>query len=225
MAFKRVQSLSLYPLGDELTTKLNGIGFKLGGNTEKNPNIEDALIAAALEGMSGDFRVLALLTDWFSLHFERVNIDRLIRALKLVRDRRAKVYFSAVGCWLQKHQGFKKLSKIYRGEDIFLGLNKSHLFLIKRNGEDPRFKNSKLRVANGTLRNRPDDILTPTQLAKIHSDYYYRILIGPSYRADMASLYFRNPAITASELAKKTYGSFATAWEVMKDIGLIRNIN
>ena len=221
MSFKRVQSLETYPQGEELTKKLIGIGFKIDGEGEKNPNIEDVLIAAATEGMNRDFRILSLLTDWFSIHHKYVNIDRLIRALKQTNNSRAKSYFSAIGKWLEKHNGFKKLSKIYRGEPVLLGLTKDYQFLIKRNGEDERFIESKLRVAKGTLRTRPEDILPQEELAKIHSDYYFRVLIGPSYRADMVSLFSRNSSLTASQLAKQTYGSFATAWDVMKDLSLI----
>jgi hypothetical protein len=79
----------------------------------------------------------------------------------------------------------------------------------------------KLLVANKTLRSRQEDILSSKELALKHQDYFYKILIGPSYRADMISQYLRNPSLTASQLAKNTYGSFATAWEVMKDINLL----
>lgn len=221
MSFKRIECLTDYPQGDELTPKLIGIGFKLGGAFERNPNIEDCLIAAATEGVNGDFRTLALLTDWFFIHHKFVNIDRFIRALKKIKDNRVKCYFSSIGKWLQKDSGYKKLSKIYRGEALNLGLTSDYSFLIKRNGEDDRFIGTKLLVAKNTLRSRLDDILTPKELALLHQDYYYRVLIGPSYRADMISHYLRNSSLTASQLAKNTYGSFATAWEVMKDINLL----
>jgi hypothetical protein len=181
MSFKRIQYLDEYPFGNELTNKLIGIGFKLSGSPEINPNIEDCLIAAAIEGMSGDFRTLSLLTDWFEIHHKFVNIDRLIRAIKNLNDQKLKCYFSAIGKWLQKDSGYKKLSKIYRGESLFLGLNSDYQFLINRNGEDERFKGAKLLVAKKTLRSRHVDILNTTELSKIHNDYYYRVLIGPSY--------------------------------------------
>jgi hypothetical protein len=221
MSFKRIECLTEYAQADDLTPKLIGVGFKLGGAAELNANIEDCLIAAAAEGMAGDFRILSLVTDWFFLHQKFVNIDRLIRALKQIKDSRVKCYFSSIGKWLQKDSGYKKLSKIYRGEILVLGLTPDYKFLIKRNGEDERFIGTKLLVANKTLRSRPDDIVSSKELAAKHQDYFYRVLIGPSYRADMISHYLRNPTLTASQLAKNTYGSFATAWEVMKDINLL----
>lgn len=221
MSFKRIECLTEYPQGDELTKKLIGIGFKLGGIAEQNPNIEDCLIAAATEGVHGDFRTLSMLTDWFFVHHKFVNIDRLIRALKQTKDSRVKCYFSSIGKWLQRDSGYKKLSKIYRGEALLLGLTADYKFLIKRNGEDARFLGTKLLVADKTLRSRLDDVLSSKELAIKHQDYFYRVLIGPSYRADMISHYLRNSTLTASQLAKNTYGSFATAWEVMKDINLL----
>lgn len=221
MSFKRIECLNEYPQGEDLTPKLIGIGFKLGGVAEYNTNIEDCLIAASTEGVNGDFRTLSMLTDWFYVHHKFVNIDRLIRALKKIKDPKVKCYFSAIGKWLQKDSGYKKLSKIYRGGALLLGVTSDYKFLIKRNGEDERFVGSKFLVANNTLRSRQEDILTSTELALKHQDYYYRILIGPSYRADMISHYLRNSSITASQLAKNTYGSFATAWEVMKNINLL----
>jgi hypothetical protein len=218
MSFKRVSALSKYPTNNELTKNLIGIGFKIGGEKEQNPNIEDTIIAAAIEGIRGDYRVLSLLSDWIELHQEIINIDRLVRALKEIQDKKVKAYFSAIGFFLKKDSRFKKLIPLYKGEPLLLGLDSSYSFLIKRNKEDPRFIGSKLIVANGTLRKRPEDVLNPNELAKYHKDYYYRTLIGPSFRADMISLFLREKNLSPSELARKCYGSFATAWQVISDL-------
>lgn len=218
MSFKRVYSLKTYPRGEPLTGKLLGIGFKIAGKKESNPNIEDTLIAAAIEGMMGDFRILSLLTDWLFLHSGIINTDRLYRALRELEDKSVRAYFSAIGHHLKKDPRFKKLASLYKGPRIFLDKNKSYEFLVTRNDEDERFKGSSLIIANGTLRMRPDDIASPEELVKLHKDYYYRTLIGPSFRADMVSCFLRDRNISAAELARRCYGSFATAWEVIKDI-------
>ncbi|MGZ3770403.1 MAG: hypothetical protein ACXVCP_16140 [Bdellovibrio sp.] len=224
MSYKRVVSAESYFSGDNLDSTLIGIGFKIGGQKEANPNIEDTLIAAAIEGMSGDFRILSLLTDWFEIHYQRVNADRLMRALNELKDQRVKAYFSAIGVFLKKDMRFKKFKTLYKGPRMALGLSENYDFLVKRNGEDERFCESKLLVAKGSLRRRLQDILEPEELAKEHEDYYYRVLIGPTYRADMISLIKRLPNLKASDLARKTYGSFATAWEVMRDMAVLRNV-
>lgn len=221
MSYKRVVACESYFSGQSLDGRLAGIGFKISASKELNPNIEDTLIAAAIEGMNGDFRILSLLTDWFEVHYQRVNVDRLVRALKELKNQRVRAYFSAIGTWLEKDRRFKKMEPLYKGPKIPLGLAGDYTFLIKRNGEDERFSGGKLRVANGNLRRRLQDIETPEVLAKIHTDYFYRVLIGPTYRADMIALLKRSKELRASDLARLTYGSFATAWEVMRDMAIL----
>jgi len=73
-----------------------------------------------------------------------------------------------------------RLSKLYTGpqQDLFhLGTE----FQIKRHGADPRFKGSLLRVPANVLRDHLGDVLFPTDLAKRHRAYHYRVMIGPSY--------------------------------------------
>ena len=88
-------------------------------------------------------------------------------------------------------------------------------------GEDPRFAGSALRVPAGVLRDRKADVLTPAELAGRHGTYRRRILLGPSYRADMWAELDRDPSLTAAELARRTYGSFATGWQVKQDRALL----
>jgi hypothetical protein len=218
MSFKRITSLSVYPKKEELTKKLIGIGFKIGGEKEENPNIEDTIIAAAIEGCDGDYRVLSILTDWLEIHKEVINVDRLVRALKEIRNQKVRAYFSAMGYHFKKDSRFKKLIQVYKDKPVFLGMDSSYSFLVQRNGEDQRFLNSKLLVAKGTLRERKEDVSTPTELVKSHKDYYFRTLIGPSFRADMVSLFLRDKNIPPSDLARKCYGSFASAWQVVTDM-------
>ena len=46
---------------------------------------------------------------------------------------------------------------------------------------------------------------------RIHNAYRYRILLGPSYRADVWSVLENEPSHAVSDWARRTYGSFATA--------------
>lgn len=218
MSFKRSFCLDQYYKGDGLTKKLIGIGFKIGGEPELNPNIEDTLISAAIEGILGDFRTLSLLTDWITIHHKIINIDRLSIALMELKNPKVNAYFSAIFSHLKETKRYKKIINLYKGPPQLLEDKKSYAFLIERNGEDIRFKNSKFKVANGSLRARPEDISSPAELAKIHKDYYFRVLMGPCFRADMISIFIRKKDISPSELAHSCYGSYATAWEVINDI-------
>jgi len=46
-------------------------------------------------------------------------------------------------------------------------------------------------------------------------------MIGPAYRADMWAALEDDPTLSAASLARKTYGSFATAWHVRRDFGVL----
>lgn len=96
-------------------------------------------------------------------------------------------------------------------------------FQLRRQGEDPRFAASALRVPARVLRDREADVLPPAELACRHRAYRYRLLIGPSYRADMWAALEAEPALSAAELARRTYGSFATAWHVKRDFALLHS--
>ena len=69
----------------------------------------------------------------------------------------------------------------------------------------------------GILRDRKEDVLSPIELARRHGAYRRRILLGPSYRADMWAELDRDPGLSVAELARLSYGSFATAWHVKRD--------
>jgi hypothetical protein len=47
-------------------------------------------------------------------------------------------------------------------------------------------------------------------------------MLGPSYRADMWAELETDPGLAAAELARRTYGSFATAWHVKHDWQVLR---
>jgi hypothetical protein len=131
-----------------------------------------------------------------------------------------RAFWAAVGHWLSKDRRFARLTQGYQGEPVDL-LATGTAFHLRRAGEDPRFVGSSLRVPAGVLRDRKDDVLKPAELAQRHRTYRRRILLGPSYRADMWSELDRAPDLTAAELARRTYGSFATAWQVKQDWALL----
>lgn len=222
MGFKRISHLENYPTGSELTKMLTGIGIKIGNNDYiKNVNIEDTLISGVIEGVSGDYRVLSLITNWIEIHHEIVNADRLFRAVSVINEKKVKAYFANLSFIMAKDPRFKKFRSIYKGERQLLGLTDDYSYLVKKHGEDERFSNGKLIVANYTLRNRKEDVMSIQEMAKFHRVYYYRLLIGPVYRADMIGYLTLRSELSASELAKATYGSFATAWEVLKTFNLL----
>ncbi len=219
MAFKRSLVPAEFATGDVLTSQLVAIGFCFSAaSSPTEPNIEDTLIAASIEGVTNeDYRVLSLLVDWFSIHFQRVNADRLTKLVKLIKNKRIKAFWAAMATQKKQDTRFKKLQNIYTKPKIDL-MGEGTSFQMERHGEDPRFAGTVLRVPGKLLRHRPQDILSPENLAKRHRGYYFRVMIGPSYRADMWALLEHHPTFSAAEVARQTYGSFPTAWETRRDL-------
>lgn len=223
MAHSRALAPARAPSADALTADMVGIGMLVGGEGSRDPNIEDTLLFASVEGMErGDLRVLAVLVTWFGVHCGKVNADRLTRLTGLQESRRVRAFWSALARWLASDHRFARLRRAYRGPRIDL-LAAGTAFQIARHGEDPRFAGSKLRAPANVLRDRPADVLTPAELARRHRAYRWRLVIGPTYRADMWAALEREPTLSAAELARRTYGSFATAWQVRRDFGTWRS--
>jgi hypothetical protein len=204
---------------EALTSTLIGIGFRFSGKPTRDCNIEDTLIAASLEGLAGDGRVLSLLVDWWEIHHSRVNADRFMR---LVDHYAHEAVPSFIVFWTAQVQRFKSdtrfarlLKKAPKKRFNFLGERTD--FLTTKNGEDERFAKTCLRIPQKVFRHRAEDIMTPTELAKMHTPYRYRILMGPSYRADMWALLSREPNLNPAELARPCYGSYPTAFAVKRD--------
>ena len=222
MGFHRTIDLPEPLDGAALTAHMIGIGIRLQGRGQNAANIEDTLYSASVVGLAGDFRVLSLLVDWIDVHSERINADRLYRILSETQTARVSAFWAAIAAWKNKDPRFSRYGRLYRGKRIDL-LSSGTEFYISRKGEDPRFAGSPLRVPKEAgLRHRAADILQPHELAKTHQPYYYRLLIGPTYRADMWAELTANPELTPSELARKCYGSFATAWHVKQEWNILQ---
>lgn len=217
MAFSRLTSPSESLHGEALTSAMVGVGMAFAAPPSRNPNIEDTLLAASIEGMEReDLRVLALLVDWLEVHAAWINADRLTALVAPYRGKRVRAFWSAVAHWLGKDRRFARLGNAYKGPRLNLLATGSD-FHLRRSGEDERFEGGPLRVPAGILRQQKGDVLSPAELARRHDAYRHRILLGPSYRADMWAELDQDPSLSAAELARRAYGSFATAWHVKQD--------
>ena len=221
MAYKRSAAPSRLLHGDDLTAALAGIGMNFDAAPRPDANIEDTLLAASVEALErDDLRLLAVLTTWLRVHHARVNTDHLLRLIREHRGPRVRAFWAAVGRWLGKDRRFARLTALYAGPRLDL-LPTGSDFHVRRAGEDPRFAGGPLRVPANVLRDRDADVLTPAELANRHRAYRWRVLMGPSYRADMWAALQEDSSLTATELARRAYGSFATAWQVKRDHDLL----
>lgn len=221
MAFTRKLTPDAPLHGAALDAAMAGIGMAFTATPNHRANLEDTLFAASVLGMvDDDLRVLSVLVTWLGVHHERLNADRLVHLVQVQDSRRVQAFWASVARWLSADRRLAKLQP-WSGERVDL-LPVGTEFQIKRRGEDPRFDGGPLRVPTGTFREREVDVLSPTDLAQRHAAYRQRVIMGPSYRADMWALLTAEPELSASELARRTYGSFATAWQVKRDFEVLQ---
>jgi hypothetical protein len=146
------------PQGEMLTAVLVGIGMGFAGTAASNPDIEETLLAASLEGMErDDVRVLAVLTTWLGVHHQRVDADRLIRMVSERSEERVLAYWAAIAHWLYRDRRLVKLADFAPKQRIHL-LRVGSEFQLERRGEDLRFEGSALVVPQGVLRKRDSDL-------------------------------------------------------------------
>src|SRR5258708_26753870 len=209
-----------------LTSDMAAIGMNFTADkghtlSESEPNIEDTLLFASIEGVENrDLRVLAVLVRWFCIHSAWVNADRRPRLIEMHPPPRLRAFWPALARIHEKDRRFARLAKLYAGPRHDLA-DAGTDFQIKRHGEDQRFQDSPIRVASNLLRDRDADVLAPADLARQHLTYRWRIIMGPGYRADMWAALEKDSSLSPAALAKKTYGSFATAWRVRRGFFLV----
>lgn len=222
MAFSRAASPEPTPTPDELTARMAGIGMNFAAKPEADADIESTLMHASATGMDeDDLRVLSVLTTWLGVHHAHVNADRLVRLVRAHPSERVRAYWSAIATWLKKDRRLARIAGAYEGPPIDL-LPTGTEFQIKRRGVDARFAGSALRVPRETLRDRPEDVLTPNALVRRHAGYRNRVLMGPSFRADVWTVLEQAPELSIANVARQAACSFATAWQAAQDFRLLQ---
>ena len=222
MAFSRATSPDPAPAQGDLTARMVGIGMNFAAKAEADAEIESTLLHASVLGMDdGDLRVLAVLTTWLGVHHTHVNADRLVRVVGAHPSERVRAYWSAIATWLKKDRRLARLAGAHEGAPIEL-LPTGTEFQVKRRGEDERFTGSKLRVPKGTLRDRHEDVLPPEVLGRRPAGCRNRLLMGPSFRADVWTALEHGPDLSIADIARKASCSFATAWQAAQDYRLLR---
>ncbi len=199
-----------------------GIGMNFAGEPNSAAPIEETLVHASELGMDEhDLRVLAVLTTWLAVHQRYVNVDRLVRCVSEHPSKRLRAYWSAIASWRSKDRRFARLAKLHEGPSVDL-LAVGTDFQLARRGEDERFVGSALRVPAGTLRDRAADVLSPELLVRRHAGYRNRVLMGPTWRADVWTILETSPEVSVADAARRAGCSFATAWQVVQDFRLLR---
>lgn len=221
MAFSRTLLPRGIPTACCLTSAMAAIGMEFAASPDPTANIEDTLFFASSEAMDReDFRVLSVLVGWFEIHHPWVNADRLVKVVEAIGSDRVRAFWAALAAWQGEDRRFARLVAAYQGPRIDpIGFATD--FQIERHGEDSRFRSSPLRIPANFIRGRPSDILGPSELARRHLAYRWRIIIGPTYRADVWAELSRRPELPPAELARRAYASFATAWGAKRDFQIV----
>lgn len=220
MGFSRQRACPTPMTGDHLVGALAGLGMAFAVTPIPDANIEDTVLAASLAGMEDDdYRILGLLVAWLDDHRARLLADRLIHLVSDLTTPRTRALWQALALRWDDDRRWARLATL-TSEPIDL-VRTGSAFLLGRHGPDPRFATTGLIVPAGVLRHRPGDVLTPRQVAAQHRAYRYRVLMGSGYRADLWAALEGDPSLTASDLARRTYASFATAWQVKRDFATL----
>lgn len=224
MAYSRPIAPRAHLQGGALTQAMVGLGMRFSGRATRTANIEDVLLFASEAGMEADdLRTLDVLTTWIGVHGDWINVDRLTRLVQDHPSRRVRAYWASIGHWRATDARFRRLRAMAMGADAERErlLRVGNDFQVERRGEDPCFESAPLIVPAGVFRHRAADVAPPSALARNHHVYRERIVQGPSYRADMWALLKERPELTASELARWAYGSYATAVRVKREWKLV----
>ena len=219
--------------GSSLDRDLQSIGFNLSGKQKSaDPNIESSIICASIEAVNHkDNRIGGLLVNWLTIHYLRINADRLTKFIFSLSDMEykfVKIFWCANAQRLfAKDQRFKRLSGLYTKPrinfaDRFSKTKKATNMLIKMKGEDERFKKTCIRVPKGYFSDRPQQIFPVPVVAKNHLTYRHRLMMGASYRADLWALLTKYPHLSAYALGKKADCSYRTAYIAKRDYSILK---
>lgn len=226
MGFTRIFKRDDYLSGQELNKALVGLGFLLSSNSKKNMNIEHILISIVKEvfsdGLAYDLRLLGLFVNWIEVHSSQINANRFIKLTYALKSPLAIKFLAGVFEYV-KDVRFKKFVAENSPKRRVHFLKNSN-FLLKKNGEDKRFKGTRLIVHSKALPNRPELILSPELLSKKHLYYRYRVLLGPTYRADIIAHLTVDENLSPAELARCHFTNYQTSYRAKKDFQIFSNI-
>lgn len=221
MAFTR-KSEFLEPLPDDetLTSRLRGIGMSFvgGDETDWDANFEQTLVHASLTGLDGnDYRVLRSLVAWLEVHSARVNVDRLCLILEQCESPMVTCFWSSLSARLLKADPrFRRVANMYDGPTL-TPLGETTEFQVSRHGFDPRFDETLMQVPANFLPARAGDVYPP-EFMMVHSRvYFWRTLIGPTWRADAWAFLEASPEASAAETARQLGCSYGAAWKYVQD--------
>jgi hypothetical protein len=216
-----------WDMNSTLNDRLRTIGFRLvvGAGAPKGgaADIERTLLEA-VEEFPRDARLASLLLSWIKVHGACVIVEKL---RKLAREREASSPGSTR--WLAAPAAFAVIQGDHRWK-MLVRRSKEPLYLFPREVTETavRMKGAvdwlgrvNIRVPQGSLRIREDDVLDPRALIRRNAQYRNRYVYGPCWRADIVTAIehgLRSPA----EIARATGCSYEPAYRVFRQISMVK---
>lgn len=221
MAFTRkTKFLEPLPDDDTLTSRMRGIGMSFVGadKTDWDANFELTLIHASMIGLDGnDYRVLRALVAWLEVHAARVNVDRLCLTLEQCDSSMVTCFWSSLSARLLKADPrFRRVAAMYDGPTLS-PLGETTEFQVSRHGLDPRFDEAFMQVPANFLPARSGDVYPPEFMMVRSRVYFWRTLIGPTWRADAWAFLEASPEASAAVTARQLGCSYGAAWKYVQD--------
>ena len=203
---------------------------EVGATIALDAQIELTLVSAVQQALEGtrvpDLRVLGVVVVWLERHGERLNVRHLNWLVEQQQlSPRTAAFWAAIGRWRgQQDARFRLLTKLYHGEPC--PVVSDAVARVAYRGADPRFDGGPLVVPEGLLRDRPEDVDPPEQLAARHTVYRARVLYGPTYRADLlaavqAELDAGRGIPAPADLARSIGCAYGTAKQLLDDVRLV----
>lgn len=216
--------------GAELDASLRAVGMRLGvgGAEVLPPSPERVVVSAVAAAFPRDYRLLAVATTWIGVHAARLHVAQLARLLPRAEGvcadaLRFRAYWAGIAHWRRSDSRWAKIAKMYAGPAVFLSRLGDDIAeqSIAQRGEDPRFAGSRLRVAQGLLRDRLEDVDPPSVLVHRHAWYRERVRQGPTFRADCWAELERDASQTPADLARRVGCTYPVALHAVQDWKLV----
>ena len=204
----------------KLSRRLAGIGIQLAGASEPSrkfsADIEQVLLDTAAQARS-DGRLLSLLFSWVHVHAEHVIVEKLRKRLRTIGGADARLVVSALAAYAA-NRGRHKWHKLIDApkEPCYLSASKTAESAIRLKGAEPWLSEHNILAAKGSLRIRPEDVLSVKELAKVHLQYRNRLLYGASWRADIITA-IQEGGKTATEISRRVGCSYEPAHRVRRE--------
>jgi hypothetical protein len=204
----------------ELSARLAAIGLRLAGvsgrRRRRAADIEATLLEAAPPARR-DGRLMSLLFSWVHVHADHVIVEKLRKRVRAAHGADARLVVSALAAYAAGRGGHKWRKLIWPPKSPTpLSASRAARSALALKGAEPWLGEHNILAARGSLRIRPQDVLSVAQLAGSHAQYRNRLLYGASWRADIISA-IQDGARTAAEISRRVGCSYEPAHRVRKE--------